>query len=369
MKSFIRNFSIVLGIFIFGLTAAWGGSSQGREPLAFPSLVSGARIDPPLDFCGEAVPLADELVRERLEKEMLLSMWNRPQVILWIKRSGRYMPYIEKMLKKHNMPEDLKYVAIVESALLPHIGSSKGAIGYWQFIRPTGRKYGLRIDNNMDERRNIFASTQAAIRYFKKLHGDFGSWTLAAAAYNMGEQGLQRRITEQKAREYYNLYLPLETQRYIFKILATKLILSDMKKFGFNLEPGDLYSPLKFDRVEVSLSQNTPVQLLAEAANTYYKTIKEMNPEIRGNSVVKGNHALLIPRGASRKFHARLKKQVEKYRAAHAAKKKIVYVVRKGDYLSAIANKFNVPLSDLLRWNKLRSKSPIHPGHRLVIFR
>lgn len=362
----------LLSIFFISAASVMGQTIEINEPAVFPSLISTIKFNKPLDFCGEEVPLDDQEMKERLEKEMLLTIWDRPQVILWIKRSGRYMPYVEKMLKKNNMPDDLKYVAFVESALLPHVGSSKGAVGIWQFIRPTGSRYGLRIDGQIDERRSIFASTEAAIKYFKKLYGDFNSWTLAAAAYNMGEQGLGRRISEQKTRDYYHLYLPLETQRYIFKILSAKLILSDLKKYGFNMTKDDLYPPMSFDEVKVNLPSSTPIQIIAEAAGTYFKTIKDMNPEIRGDYLYDGNYKILIPKGASGKFYSRLNSLKGTYKAKKPSKKNkkhIVYVVRKGDFLSAIAAKFKVNLSDLLRWNKLRKKSSIHPGQRLIIKR
>ena len=127
-------------------------------------------------------------MRERFEKEFLLSLGNSVQVILWLKRSRRYLPYIGKMLKQNGLPDDLKYVAVAESALRPHAGSKKGAMVFWQFMRSTGRTYGLTIDRKKDERRNFYRSTDAAIKYFKYLHNEFGSWTLSAAAYNMGRK-------------------------------------------------------------------------------------------------------------------------------------------------------------------------------------
>jgi len=203
----------------------------------FPGLMSRVRISGPLDFCGETVALESQDVRERLEKELLLALWDRPQVALWIKRSSRYLPIIEEMLQAHDMPEDLKYVAIVESALRPHAGSHKGAIGFWQFMKATGLKYGLVIDSAKDQRRNIFYSTQAAIAYFKALYDLLGSWTLSAAAYNMGEQGLQSEMMAQKTDNYFHLYLPLETQRYVLRIIAAKIILSEPGRYGFRFTP------------------------------------------------------------------------------------------------------------------------------------
>src|SRR5210317_1374791 len=217
MKKLMLLCLIVLSI---SGTNALAESAKAFAPESLPSLISAIRVEGPLDFCGEPLPLNNPDVRERLEKELLLILWNRPQVILWLKRSTRYFRYIEKTLAQNNMPEDLKYIAVVESALLPHAGSSQGAVGYWQFLKRTGIHYGLTIDRNIDERRNFFASTKAAVAYLQNLHDLFGSWTLASAAYNIGEERLQDEKTRQKVNSYYDFYLPSETQRHILKIIA-----------------------------------------------------------------------------------------------------------------------------------------------------
>ena len=345
-----------------GVCAAAGEPEASR----FPSLLSGIRISGPLDFCGEAVPLADPEVRERLEKEMLLSLWDRAQVILWIKRSGRYFPVIEKRLRENGLPEDLKYVAVVESGLRAHAGSAKGAIGFWQFMKATGKKYGLTINRHIDERRNIFTATEAAIRFFKKLYGLTGSWALAAAAYNMGERGLLNAVKQQELRDYYRLYLPLETQRYVLKALAVKRILSSPARFGFHISDGDLYPPLAFDRVTLKTREPTRIQTVAKAAGTYYKKIKDLNPQIRGRYIPAGTRILLVPKGAGRGFQQRLD---AKGRGAKPVLEERFYVVKKGDSLSGIAKRFNVPLRSLAAWNRLNVSRPIHPGDRLLIHR
>lgn len=358
----MKHFGIV---FLFFLIAATTVQSQSLEPTKVPSLISSVRVSGPIDFCDELVELDNPEVRERLEKELLLTIWDRPQVVLWIKRVPRYMPIIEKMLKKNNLPEDLKYVAIAESALRPHAGSSKGAIGFWQFVPDTGRKYGLKIDSEKDERRNIFSSTRAAISYLADLYELLGSWTLAAAAYNMGEQGLQSEILAQKTNNYYKLYLPLETQRYIFRIISAKLILTDPAKYGFRFNKKDLYPPLRYDRINLECFQTTPIYLISEAANTHFKAIKDLNPEIRGHHVAAGVHSLLIPKGAAQGFHERFKELVDEW---SASKEERVYVVKEGDNLTTIADRFNVPLPALIIWNRLERKRHIHPGDRLIIY-
>ena len=360
-----RTFLILLLIILTGTGIAVGQELGMPSPPDWPSLMASVKITEPINFCGEPVPIDNREVRERLEKELLLTIWDRPQVALWIKRTTRYMPIIEKMLSENEMPDDLKYVAIAESALRPHVGSSKGAIGFWQFLGSTGQKYGLRINAEIDERRNIFASTLAAINYFKDLYQMLGSWTLAAAGFNMGELGLQTEIVSQKINDYYQLYLPLETQRYIFRIISAKIILSDPQRFGFEFTDQDLYPPLSFDRIQVECFQDTPIHIVAQAANTHFKAIKDLNPEIRGHFLAAGMHSLLLPKGAADGFYARFKELVQQWVAENQER---VYVVKEGDNLTVIAERFNVPLPALLIWNRLDGKKAIHPGDRIVIY-
>jgi hypothetical protein len=358
----------------WGLTALWVlgllitvvRTTQGAElqPAQFPSLISSIRGLEPLDFCGESAPLQNPEIRERLEKELMLYVWDRPQVILWLKRSTRYFPHVERMLKEAEMPSDLKYLAVVESALLPYIRSRAGAVGFWQFMPHTGRKYGLIINGRIDQRRSIFASTPAAIRYLRDLHGMFGSWSLSAAAYNMGEDGLMAEIMEQGTDDYYSLYLPVETQRFVLRILAVKLILSDPAKFGFELTEQDYYAPLTFDEVEVRCSENTPIRIVAQAAKTDFKVIKDLNPDIRGYYLPSGSHKLLVPKGASDGFQARFSGMRKAYLAE---KRGQVYVIKTGDNLSTIAERLRIPLSSLIICNDLDPTHPIHPGKELFI--
>jgi len=361
----MRSLFVIALITLLGAGATGAQETEIQQSPAWPSLMTTIRITEPIDFCGETVDLDSQEVRERLEKELLLTIWDRPQVILWIKRSPRYMPIIEKMLSENGMPDDLKYVAIIESALRPHAGSQKGAIGFWQFLKSTGEKYGLRVNAEIDERRNIFASTLAAISYFKELYAMLQSWTLAAAAFNMGELGLQSEMVSQKSNDYYQLYLPLETQRYVFRIISAKIILSDPQRFGFHFTDQDLYPPLQFDRIHIECFQDTPIHVVARAANTRFKAIKDLNPEIRGHFLAAGSHALLIPKGSADGFNARFKELVQQWLAENQER---VYVVKEGDNLTAIAERFNIPLPALIIWNRLDAKEPIHPGDRIVIY-
>ncbi len=332
--------------------------------LQVPPLVHSVQFKDDIYFCGIKIPMSDPEIRQRLELEMLLALWNRPQVILWLKRSTRYFPHIEKILKSHGLHDDLKYIPVVESALKPHSRSSRGAVGFWQFIRSTGLAYGLRIDSSVDERRNLFKSTDAACRYLKKLKTQFGSCLLAMAAYNMGEYGLSSEIKAQENNQFFSLYLPLETQRYVFKIVAVKLIMTQPLKYGFMLKENDYYPLFTFDRINFDSKIQLPITLIAKAAGVPFKTIKDMNPEIRGYHLTTGKKSVLIPKGRAVSFEPAFSRLLETYEKNHAQR---FHVVRKGESLIAIARKYRVSLYDLLKWNNLTHKSVIHPGNRLVV--
>ncbi|NWH04538.1 lytic transglycosylase domain-containing protein [Desulfobacter latus] len=344
-------------------------SPKLRPPIVrthIPTLVETVRFSGDIHLCGEKIPFTDPEVRERLEKEMMLAVWNRPQVMLWLKRAHRWFPHIESVLKQEKLPLDLKYLPIVESALLPHGRSYKGAVGYWQFIKSTGKRYGLRIDSKVDERRNMFFATRAACRYIKDLYSRFGSYLLAMSAYNMGENGLSKAMARQDTRDFFSLYLPLETQRYILKMVAVKLIMSNPERYGFHLEPQDLYPVFTFSEIKLSPKNDVPLSMVAKACDVPFKTIKDYNPQLRGYHLEKGSTTLLVPKGKDKgfykKFPALYKALVKKRRPASR-----VHVVKAGENLSAIAEKYNISLSGLLRTNKLSKKHIIHPGDKLRV--
>lgn len=329
-----------------------------------PSLMESIRFENEIQYCNIKIPVDQQDVKERLEKELLLALWNRPQVILWIKRAGKFFPHVEKILKEHDLPSDLKYIPLIESALKPHAGSSKGAVGYWQFLKSTGRQYGLRIDSQVDERRNIFKSTRAACQYLKALEKRFGSYLLALSAYNMGEYGLKKEIEVQKNNDFFSLYLPLETQRYAFKIISAKLILEDPESYGFYLKKSDLYPVFAFDRVNFKSDFQIPIALIAKAAVIPFKMIKDYNPELRGYYLDKGRISILIPKGKAKGFKKSFTAQYKNWEKAYKPK---FHIVRKGESLTRIAKRYKISLSALLKINNLSIKGMIHPGERLVI--
>lgn len=328
-------------------------------------LIDAVRISEPLTFCGEPVPLNNPDVKERLEKELLVSLDNNDDVILWLKRSNRYFPHIEKVLKDNSLPDDLKYIVIAESSLKPQATSYKGAMGFWQFIENTGTKYGMKVNDNIDERRNFFIATDAAIKYLKDLYDIFGSWTLAAAAYNMGEDGLKTEILLQKVSNYYQLYLNQETQRYVFRILAAKIILSNPRKYGYHLTEDDLYKPLQYDIVEITANQSVPIYIIAQAANTYFKVIKDLNPHIKNYYLPIGKYNILVPKGAASGFSERYDNLLKQW---NDEKAKSVYTVKKGENLSSIAKRFNVSVKAIMLWNGISSARNISTGDKLFIF-
>ena len=321
--------------------------------------------DTPLVLCDETVPMDDPSIVERLDKEMLVARGNPYQAILWLKRSTRYFPFIQKMLVEIGLPDDLKYLAVAESALRMHAGSRKGAMGVWQLMPQTARKFGLIVNADFDERRNIYLSTPAALTYLKQLFERFGSWSLALAAYNMGEEGLEAEILEQGVNDYYRLYLSLETQRFVFRILAIKQIMAQPARYGLNFAPEDGYAPETFATVSIQALEAMPIRLIARAANADFKTMKDLNPEIRGYYLAVGTRRVNIPEAGADGFDRRLATLVE---ADARLRSQRIYVVRKGDSLSGIAKTFDIPLAALLIWNRIGIDETIHPGQRLVIF-
>ena len=363
------KYSIIVTIFSTFILFA---SSAGAQNILFKAessvgqaLIDALKVDKPLSFCGESVPLNDMEIKERLERELLYALDNNDDVILWLKRANRFFFHIEKVLKKNSMPDDLKYIAIAESALKPLATSNKGAVGYWQFIEGTANRYGMKINSDIDERRNFYTSTDAAIAYLKDLYALFGSWTLAAAAYNMGEEGLKAEILVQKANNYYQLYLPQETQRYIFRILSAKIIMSNPKRFGYSLSKEDLYQPLQLDQVEISTNQPVPIYLVAQAAKTHFKMIKDLNPHIKNYYIPAGKHQILIPKGSATGFAERYDNLLQQW---YAEKKECVYTMKKGDNLSNIAVRFNVPVKAIMIWNGFTNGKKLGPGDKLIIF-
>lgn len=232
-----------------------------------------------MDFAGEPVPLHDPDIRERMDRELLVNTYWQSNGLLLFKRANRYFPEIEPLLKKYGLPDDFKYLAVAESGL-EYTSSPVGASGIWHFMKATGLEYGLEINEYVDERYNLEKATMVAANYLKAAKSRFGSWTMAAAAYNAGMGGMNKQIGRQQQTDYYDLLLNSETSRYVFRILALKEIMENPKKYGFNFREKDLYTNIPTYKVKVT----TPIADFAEWVKPYginYKILKRHNPWLR----------------------------------------------------------------------------------------
>jgi hypothetical protein len=237
------------------------------------------RLPDEVTFAGERMPLENFDTRESLEREILVSGYRHSSTILIIKRANRYLPVIEKILAKNGLPDDFKFLVAAESEYSNMI-SPAGATGFWQIMQATGREYGLEINSVVDERYHLEKSTQFACDFIKKSYEKYGNWTLAAASYNGGRSGIDQQINIQRQNNYYDLLLNEETARYIFRVVAYKLIISDPEIYGFNIGKDDLYPELRYYEVRV----DAPVDDFSDFAEKYgtnYKLLKYLNPWLR----------------------------------------------------------------------------------------
>ncbi|MCX7797779.1 MAG: lytic transglycosylase domain-containing protein [Melioribacter sp.] len=234
-----------------------------------------------LDFCGEKVPLEDIDVKERIERELLVNVYWYSSTILAIKRANRWFPVIEPILKKYGIPEDFKYLAVIESNL-SNVVSPAGAVGFWQLMESTAKKYGLEVTKEVDERYNIEKSTEAACKYLREAYSKYRSWTLAAASYNYGMNGIDIQVSRQKTKNYYNLFLNTETYRFVARIIAMKEIMNNPEKYGYFLKEEELYKPIETKEIKVKSSVNDLV-VFAKEHNINYKILKLLNPWLREN--------------------------------------------------------------------------------------
>ncbi|MDT0554407.1 lytic transglycosylase domain-containing protein [Patiriisocius hiemis] len=232
-----------------------------------------------MTFAGEEVPLSNPDIRERMDRELLVNTYWQSNMLITIKRANKYFPIIEPLLEQYGLPDDFKYLAVAESGL-DNVKSPAGAAGFWQFLKSTGKEYGLEINDYVDERYHLEKATKVAAEYLLASKSRFGSWTAAAAAYNAGNAGVNRQMERQEVDDYYDLLLNSETSRYVFRILAFKEILSNPKKYGFNYREKDLYTAVPTNKVLV----DTPVTDFPKFAKRYginYKILKIHNPWLR----------------------------------------------------------------------------------------
>lgn len=245
--------------------------------------IKALKLPPNLNLAGERVPLELPDIKERMDRELLVNTYWQSNGLLLIKRANKYFPILEPLLKKYGIPDDFKYLCVAESALIDET-SSAGAAGFWHFMKGTGKEFGLEINKNVDERYDIEKSTKVAAAYLKKSYERFGSWSLAAAAYNAGNARVARSLKMQGVTSYYDVLLPNETERYVLRIIALKEVLSNPKKYGFIFDQNDLYTLPKTRIVKVD-TIITNIALFAKKFGTNYKELKIHNPWLRQNKL------------------------------------------------------------------------------------
>lgn len=244
----------------------------------FYEFVSNLELPDKLSIFGEELPLEDQEIRERAEREFYMLLQQPGQLLLYIKRSGRFFPMFSRVIREYNMPDDLKYLSVAESALY-QAKSSVGAIGLWQFMPETAIMMGLQVDEYVDERRNPEKSTRAAMKYLKQGFNKHKSWILTAAGYNMGHTGLADNLNFQNVENYFDLHLNEETSRYIFRIAIIKHFMENADKYGFNIPDEKIYKEEKYQIVNVK-NAITDLAAWARANGTTYKNVKRLNPWI-----------------------------------------------------------------------------------------
>ncbi|HMP31019.1 MAG TPA: lytic transglycosylase domain-containing protein, partial [Saprospiraceae bacterium] len=260
-----------------------------------PQMVKAPKIEAQYTFAGEEVPMNVD-TRERLERELLTNSYYHTATTWALKMHKRYFPLIEKVLKENGVPEDFKYLAVAESNLM-NATSSAGAKGVWQFMTPTAKEFGMRVDEEVDERYHIEKSTEAAAKYLKQLKNMTGSWVNAAAAYNAGPGRLRSSQSAQKQNSYFDLHMNEETSRYVFRIMAIREIMSNPSRYGYQLDEGDYYQP--YDQVKKVVVDQTKSNLadFAKAQGTTYRMLRYYNPWIIGDklTVVNKSYTLTLP--------------------------------------------------------------------------
>tara|TARA_R110002033_G_scaffold29569_5_gene66148 strand:- start:3634 stop:4587 length:954 start_codon:yes stop_codon:yes gene_type:complete len=276
----------ISGLFIFSMQKspeekAPSDYNIGKEdPIVNSYNVYALEMPDDLNFAGEPVPVEDPDIYERMDRELLVNTYWQSNGLLMFKRAQKYFPIIEPILARNGVPDDFKYLAVIESGLVQTAKSPAGASGFWQIMIATGRENGLEVNDNVDERYNIEKATEVACNYLKKAKESLGSWTKAAAAYNAGNYGVSRRLKDQGVTGYYDLLLGEETGRYVFRIVALKEILSNPSKYGFNFNKSHLYKEVPTYKVEVDTAV-TDFAKFAKRFGVNYKILKLHNPWLR----------------------------------------------------------------------------------------
>jgi hypothetical protein len=350
--------------------------------------VFSIRIPKNLNLAGEKTPIQDFSVSEAMERELVINTYWQSQTLLFHKRANRWFPIIEPILKKNNIPDDFKYIPLIESQLT-NVVSPQGATGFWQLVEPTAKQYGLEINEDVDERYNVVKSTEAACRYFKEAYKQFNNWTLVAASYNLGMTGIQSQLNRQKVDSYYDVLLTEETARYIYRLLAMKEIISRPKVYGFILRKKDLYPVIPTKRLII----DSTIHSLADFAikeGINYKYLKLFNPWLRTGTLhnpEKKKYIIELPKNGNKFYDLDgnyygsdilTKKDsvnliVEPPHIVHADTvrsqvKCITHIVKEGETLQSICKLYHASPEELKLWNKLPEKTDLKLNQELTIF-
>lgn len=245
--------------------------------------IKALKLPANLNLAGERVPLELPDIKERMDRELLVNTYWQSNGLLMLKRAHKYFPILEPLLKKYGIPDDFKYLAVAESGLMNN-SSPAGASGFWHFMKGSGKEYGLEINTNVDERYHLEKATKVAAEYLLKAKERFGTWTLAAAAYNAGSARISKSLESQQVDNFYDVLLNIETSRYVFRIIALKEILSNPEQYGFEFDDSDLYvyPQIKIVKVDTAI---TNIASFAKSFNTNYKELKLLNPWLRENKL------------------------------------------------------------------------------------
>ena len=364
----IKYILFAIQLFLMLITPLATRADNQLSPCAETTGPNLSDLTPPatLSFCGEPLPLNERHSREMLDRELTIAAYNRAQVVMWLKRSPRYLPFFVRELKAAGLPDDLKYLPVAESSLIKDIHSRAGAAGLWQFMKHTGRRQGLRITTTIDERLDPLASTRAALLYLAFLKEKFTTWSLALAAYNCGEKRVSDAMNGQKSNDYYHLSLPQESERYLYRLAAIKIILNHPETYGFKISTDQCYQPLTNESVSLKLKNEFSLTGFALQLGTTYHTLKKLNSHLISKQLPSGSFNLLLPQGGGSKVSTILKTlQPLPRRADH---RQANYTVKNGDTLGAISRRFHIPITQLKKLNNLKS-SKIMTGQKLSLGR
>ncbi len=268
-----------------------------KENAILPQNIRSVTLKNSYSFAGESVPLENFDVKERLERELLVNTYWHSNTILCMKAAQRFFPTIEKVLKEYRIPDDFKYIPVIETSLRNETSPS-GAKGIWQFMKPVAEMYKLEMNEEVDERYHFEKATAAACQHLLRYKQRFGSWTLAAAAYNAGEGNINRELTRQGEENYYDMNINDETSRYIFRLIAMKEIIANPTEFGFYIEPNEKYNQISTKKIEI----NTTIPNLGSWARdhgTSYRMLKALNPWLRSSTLThkpNKNYIIDVPR-------------------------------------------------------------------------